>query len=188
MKETPDTDETLANLASLGNRAAFETIVRRHKASIFAFVRRYVGQADDANDVLQEAFLAAWLALNRYDPLRPFLPWLRTIALNKCRDYGRRQRVRRLLLLAKAAEPVEAASAEIQSEDMAEAERLNRLDAAIAALPPFYKEPFLLTSISGLSHQEAAELLKTTAKAIEMRIRRARTKLETNLRESGGEG
>jgi len=75
------------------------------RAHFFAFVRRYIGQRDDAHDVLQDAFLAAWLALNRYDPSRPFLPWLRTIALNKCRDFGRRQKVRRLLLLAKAAEP-----------------------------------------------------------------------------------
>lgn len=52
-------------------------------------------------------FLAAWLSINRYDAARPFLPWLRTITLNKCRDHARCERVRRLLLLARAREPEE---------------------------------------------------------------------------------
>ena len=56
-----------------------------------------------------------------------------------------------------------------------------RLDAAIAALPAFYKEPLLLTAISGLSQKDAALQLNTTVKAIEMRVRRARQKLQQEL-------
>ncbi len=62
-----------------------------------------------------------------------------------------------------------------------DAVRLRRLDQAIAALPAFYKEPLLLIMVSGLSHQDAAEQLKTSAKAIEMRLRRARKKLAEAL-------
>lgn len=190
MTEWADSDEDLANLAAHGERAAFETLVRRHKGPLFAFVRRYVGQRDDAHDVLQDAFLAAWLALHRYDSSRPFLPWLRTIALNKCRDFGRRQRVRRLLLLAKAAEPEPESipSPDINAPDAVEALRLQRLDAAIAALPGFYKEPLLLTAVSGLSHLEAAAMLKTTPKAVEMRLRRARLRLARAVGEDSREG
>ena len=172
-------DESLAALAGRGDKRAFERIVQRHKAHLFQFVRRYVGQGDDAYDVLQDTFLAAWSAISRFDPSRPFLPWLRTIALNKCRDFARRQTVRRLLLRARAAEPSETATLWQMGEDQAdrEAERLKRLDQEIAALPSFYKEPFLLTFVSGLSHEQAAEILHTTAKAIEMRVYRARRKL-----------
>jgi len=174
-----DSDETLAARAAQGDRMAFERIVQRHKTQLFQFVRRYVGQSDDAYDVLQDTFLAAWSAAPRYDPSRSFSPWLRTIALNKCRDFGRRQAVRRLLLRARAAEPNHVPGEWDITDDQANAEanRLNRLDKAIAALPAFYKEPLLLTSVSGLSHQEAAETLKTTAKAVEMRVYRARRKL-----------
>lgn len=186
MIDAPESDESLASLAARGDRTAFEAIVRRHKAAIFAFVRRYVGQSDDAHDVLQETFLAAWLALHRYDSARAFLPWLRTIALNKCRDHGRRQRVRRLLLLARAVEPEEPPIPD--AEEFAEAARLKKLDEVIAALPAFYKEPLLLTAVSGLSQTETAALLKTTPKAVEMRVRRARLRIARAFGESEPEG
>ena len=99
-----DTDEQIAAAAKGGHRDAFEILVRRHKAGIYRFVRRYIGQGDDAYDILQNCFVSAWTGLYRYDPGRPFLPWLRVIALNKCRDFARRQKVRRLILKAFAAE------------------------------------------------------------------------------------
>jgi RNA polymerase sigma-70 factor (ECF subfamily) len=69
-----------------------------------------------------------------------------------------------------------------------EALRLQKLDAAIAALPGFYKEPLLLTAVSGLTHLEAAALLKTTPKAVEMRLRRARQQLARTIGEDSREG
>ena len=177
-----ESDEALAAQAGRGDRLAFEHLVRRHKAPLYRFIRPYAGQRDDAYDILQETFVAAWSAAARYDPSRPFLPWLRTIALNKCRDFGRRQAIRRLLLRAKAVEPPDLPRA-WNDESETETDRLNRLDRAIAALPPFYKEPLLLTAISGLSHHEAAQILHTTAKAIEMRIYRAKRKLAVDLGE-----
>jgi RNA polymerase sigma-70 factor (ECF subfamily) len=65
--------------------------------------------------------------------------------------------------------------------------KLDRLDRAIVRLPPFYREPLLLILVSGLSHAEAAQILNTTPKAIEMRLRRARQQLSTLLDE-GPEG
>ena len=186
-----DTDEQIAVAAKDGNREAFEFLVRRHKADIYRFVRRYIGQGDDAYDILQNCFVSAWTGLARYDSARPFLPWLRVIALNKCRDFARRQKVRRLILKAFAAEtegPETYSPAEGHDDLGAEAERLSRLDKAIARLPAFYKEPLLLTTVSGLSHVEAAEELGTTPKAIEMRLYRARKKILSDLGPDFGEG
>ncbi len=177
-------DEQLAIAAQSGEHSAFETLVRRHKARIYRFVRRYVGQSDDAYDILQDCFVAAWSGLNRYDPKRPFLPWLRIIALNKCRDFSRRQKVRRLMLRAFALERGSEQMVRIvhaTDDEQTDLERLHRLDQAIAGLPAFYKEPLLLTTVGGLSNIEAAETLKTTPKAIEMRLYRARQKLNSTL-------
>jgi RNA polymerase sigma factor (sigma-70 family) len=186
-----DTDELIAGAAKDGNREAFEVLVRRRKASLYRFVRRYIGQGDDAYDILQNCFVSAWTGLQRYDPVRPFLPWLRVIALNKCRDFARRQKVRRLILKAFAAE-AKADETVLPTEGLdrldAEAQRLSSLDKAIARLPAFYKEPLLLTTVSGLSHIEAAEELKTTPKAIEMRLYRARKKILMDLGPDSGEG
>jgi len=185
--EDARSDEMLAARAKTGDRGAFEALVQRHKGHLYGFLRHYVGHADDAYDVLQDCFVAAWVGLQRYDPGRPFLPWLRTIALNKARDFGRRQAVRRMVMRVFSSEHAGEQTTETGDrarEDAAEHdEQLARLDRAIAGLPAFYKEPLLLTTVSGLSHAEAAVLLKTTPKAIEMRLARARRKLFQAVRE-----
>ncbi|MBS0521719.1 MAG: RNA polymerase sigma factor [Proteobacteria bacterium] len=193
MTSDSESDEALATRARAGERTAFEALVRRHKAGLHAFVRRYMGSSEDGYDVLQDTFVSAWFGLHRYDPARPFLPWLRTIALNKCRDSGRRQTVRRLIMRAftieqAAEEPTTEAQDRRREEEASLADRLSRLDRAIAALPALYKEPLLLTTVSGLSHKEAADLLKTTPKAIEMRLARARRKLQQLLPQGPTEG
>jgi RNA polymerase sigma-70 factor (ECF subfamily) len=185
-----ESDEEIAAVAKHGDRSAFDALVNRHKAAIYRFVRRYIGHSDDAYDVLQDCFIASWQALSRYDPARPFLPWLRVIALNKCRDFARRQKVRRLFLKAFALETVERQkmSSFDSGQNDPKDDRLSRLDEAISRLDAFYKEPLLLTTVSGLSHIEAAHLLKTTPKAIEMRIYRARRKLLEDIEGNKAEG
>lgn len=177
-------ERQLAAAARAGRRAAFDQLVRREKGPLYRFVRRYVGNAEDAYDIAQDTFVSAWLALERYDSRQPFAFWLRAIALNKCRDHGRRQAVRRrfLMLLSFASEAVtEARLNEPEQSGADEERRLRRLDQAIAALPRQYKEPLLLTLVSGLTQQQAAEQLGTSTKAIEMRIRRAKRSLALAL-------
>lgn len=171
--------EALARAAQAGNTRAFERLVFLHKAPLYRFVRRYVGDPDDAYDLVQEAFVSAWLALRRFDARQSFATWLRAIALNKCRDYGRRRAVRRRVLAlfgAEVATPQTFADLDREVERRQE-HRLRRLDHAIAALPRLYKEALLVTMASGLTQQQAARELKTTPKAIEMRIRRAKRQL-----------
>jgi RNA polymerase sigma factor CnrH len=182
--ELDDSDAALASRAGGADRHAFDQLVMRHKDGLFRLARSYVGNSDDAYDVVQEAFISAWLAIRRYDPAKDFGAWLRTIALNKCRDFARRHTVRRRFLRLFAVEKsmqsgyAQQAGAE---QDEREARRLARLDVAIADLPAFYKEPLLLTMVSGLSQQAVAAQLNTTAKAIELRIRRAKKKLGEEL-------
>ena len=88
-------DASLARLAAAGDDHAFNLLVRRHKESLYRLLRRYTGDTDEAYEAVQEAFIAAWGALRRYDPERSFGAWLRTIAINKARDRGRRGGVRR---------------------------------------------------------------------------------------------
>jgi RNA polymerase sigma factor CnrH len=176
-----ESDRPLAIAAVSGDQRAFEELVRRHKSALYRFVRRYVGEPDDAYDVVQDSFVSAWTALQRFDVQQSFGAWLRTIALNKCRDYGRRKSVRRRLLMLFALEShPQPSPARIDAEsdtDSEESLRLRLLDQALADLPRQYKEPLLLTAFSGLTHQEAALELKTTTKAVEMRLRRAKKKL-----------
>ncbi len=178
-------DAVLASEAQNGNRRAFDQLVVRHKAQIYRIARHYVGNAEDALDVSQDTFVAAWLGLKRYDAARDFGAWLRTIALNKCRDFGRRQTVRRsvtrLFALLDIRDSAVQSAESLAEQAQEETARLRALDAAIAALPAPHKEILVLTTFAGLSHQEAAQQLGTSVKAVEMKVRRAKQRLEEIL-------
>ena len=175
-----DSDAGLAQRALGGDDDAFAQLMSRHKHWALRFIRRYVGNAEDAYDVLQDTFFSAWLALTSYQRERPFESWLRMIALNKCRDRARRDRIRRVLFgnfeAAQAMpEPPDGAAG---PEALAAArQEFSQLEQAVASLPRSLKEPLLLTTLEGLTHQQAGELLGLNAKAIEMRVYRARARL-----------
>ena len=180
-RTNPDeSDAVLAARALKGDRSAFNHIVRRHQEPLYRFIRRYVGDADEAYDLLQDTFVSAWQALGRYDPARPAATWLRRIALNKCRDWGRRRVVRRFFYGARALDETTQAP-EASADDASEA-ALTRLDRAIAALPGQLKEPLLLTAFEGLSQAEAGAALGISAKAVETRVYRARKLLSEALK------
>jgi RNA polymerase sigma-70 factor (ECF subfamily) len=166
-----------------GEDRAFTEFMRRHKQSIYSFVRRYVGDADEALDLVQETFVAAWSALASFNASWPAYVWLRRIALNKCRDWSRRRRVRRFFFTAKSfdIDSDQAAAIVVEHVGDTEASKLIQLDAAIAALPAPLKEALLLTQFEGLSHKEAGAQLGISAKAIETRVYRARVAITAAL-------
>ena len=185
MKSEDDSDAVLARRAAAGDERAFERLVRRHKEGLYRLLRRYLGNGDEAYEAAPEAFIAAWLAIGRYDAKRPFLAWLRTIAINKARDRGRRLAVRRLFFggagleddgaLAHPDPGVGADQSIVDRQDLA------ILDRAVANLPTALKEPLLLTAFDGWSQQEAGEILGLSAKSIETRVYRARKALARSL-------
>ena len=178
-------EDTIEARAARGDRAAFAALMTATKADLHRFVRRYVGDADAAYEIVQESFVAVWNNLARYDGARPFGSWLRTIALNKCRDRGRRESVRRLVFGTRTLES-EAVLAQADRGPGADAILIGRqrqaaLDRAVAALPAKLKEPLILTCFEDLSHQAAGELLGVSPKTIETRVYRARRKLSEAL-------
>jgi RNA polymerase sigma factor (sigma-70 family) len=179
-------DTALARRAAEGDDQAYEALVRRHKDGIYRLLRRYTADPDEAYDALQEAFIAAWTALPRYDPDRPFLTWLQTIAINKARDRGRRLAVRRLIFGASGLDGVALAAADPgQAADQAVVDRqiARRLDVAIGQLPARLKEALLLTAFEGYSQQEAGRMLGVSPKTVETRAYRARKLLAQRLEE-----
>ena len=151
------------------------------KADLYRFIRRYVGDEAEAHDVLQEAYASAWLAMRRYDPTRPFDVWLRSIALNKCRDWSRRRSVRRVVRGVMGLDAPEATAvgedAPMPEARLDDQRRAQDLQHALSELPDALKAPLLLATLEGRSHAEVASILGITPKAVETRIARARKKL-----------
>lgn len=183
------TDATLVERALQGDQRAYSQLVGRHKEAVYKLIRRYGADADDAYDLSQQTFIAAWSSLRRYDTRRPFATWVRTIALNKCRDWSRRAAVRRFLLSplsldSAAVDAVPSTTLDAEADALAQ-ERQGALAAAVAALPKALKEPLLLTALDGLSQREAGDVLGVTVKAVETRVARARRMLASRLADFG---
>lgn len=173
-------DSELAERARSGDQAAFAELMGRHKHALHRYVRRYISASDDAFDIVQESFVSAWLAMDRYDSSRSFAVWLRRIALNKCRDLVRKRRAYAALMGAFGF-TVDAAhvpdAAERAADRGADADAVSRLRKAIDSLPPSLRDPLILTALEGLSHKQAGEILSLNAKAVEVRVYRAKQRL-----------
>lgn len=136
----------------------------------------------DAQDAVQNALASAWLALHRFDPQRPFGPWLTTIAINKCRDVGRARKLRNFFSVnaenrtADIADPTPG-----PDTTMADSQLLALVQQEIFRLPVNLKEPFVLVAFDNRSQAEAAEILGISEKAIETRIYRARNHLRAKF-------
>ena len=179
------TDGELATLSIAGRQAAFAEIMNRYRQPIFRLIRASVGDAEEALDLTQESFISAYQALARYDPDRPMRAWLSTIAINKCRDWGRKRRVRRFLTLGGAlgAEAERVADDRVAADVAAsDREELERVAKAIADLPANLREPLVLRTIEGLSQADTASILGISQKAVETRLYRARAKLEAAIK------
>jgi RNA polymerase sigma-70 factor (ECF subfamily) len=110
--------------------------------------------------------------------------WLSTIAINKCRDWGRKRTVRRFLAFAAPIGPEAEAIADDQvaiDDATGDRQELDRVTRAIAGLPTALKESLVLRTIEGLSQAETAAVLSISEKAVETRLYRARSKLLERL-------
>ena len=191
-RDTLGDEQNIEVRAAGGDRAAFTALMTHTKADLYRFIRRYVGDEGEAQDVLQEAYASAWLAMRRYDPTRPFDVWLRSIALNKCRDWSRRRGVRRIVRGVMGLDAPEARAvgevSPIPEDRLDDQRRAADLRRALSDLPDTLKAPLLLATLEGRSHAEVASILGVTPKAVETRIARARKALASTMARGSGQG
>lgn len=180
-------DAELVRGALAGEPQAQQALVERHRDFVYRLIRNATANSEDAFDLTQETFIALFGALARYDPQRPFRAWVSRIALNKCRDWGRRRSVRRFLGFAVPddAETWLPDDAVLPDQVAISRSELAAVAKAIARLPPHLKDVLLLRTVEGLSQAEAAEALKISEKAVETRLYRARRKLAEISRGTG---
>lgn len=176
-------DAELAALALGGRQDAYRELLARHREPVFRLVRASTGDPHEALDITQETFIAAFAALARYDRERPFSFWVKQIALNKCRDWARRRKVRSFFTRASPLEDAfdvfdDAVPADVQAADRAE---LARVTTAITRLPTRLREVLVLRTVDDLSQAEAAAVLSVSEKTVETRLYRARSKLKMLL-------
>ncbi len=166
--------------ARLGDREAFGAIVERHGPALYRFVRRMVRDHGEAQDVVQEAFVAAWRSIDRFDGRSTLSTWLFGIASHKARDTLRRRRPEPMDpdLMTRPGHDTIDRSARSNPE---EAVFFTELAQALAALPDRQRAAWLLTQVEGLTTVEAAEALRMTPDAVRGQLARARVSLTQRL-------
>ena len=163
-------DERLVELVRSGSERAFEAIYARHHRGVLSFCRHMLGSADEAEDVLQHTFLAAYQDLIRSTKPVQLRPWLYTIARNRCLTV---LRARRELALGPVAEP---------ATDHLASEVEHRLDLRavlgdVAQLPDDQRAALLLTELGDLSHEEIGEVLGCRRDKVKALVFQARSSL-----------
>ena len=175
-------DKDLVAKVLAGQDQAFTDIMRRYKDNLFRFALRHLGDADDAEDAVQDAFVAAYNNLHRYKPQYRLSTWLFQITLNKCRDIGRKRKTRAFLQrLTPGVENTVAGNDALYNPETLNQSRtgVERLREEIAHLPKGVKTAFILCVLEEKSHKEAGEILNLSPKAVELRVYRARQHLKT---------
>lgn len=148
-------DAELAALAHAGDRQAFGELVRRYAPQARRLARTILGNPDDADDAAQDGFLAALRHLGRYDPTRPFGPWLLRVVANAASDRRRRRRVRQTEPL-----PPSLTAGTVGPDKATDLGRLNRdLREALSQLPERHRVAVVLFDVEGYSHREIGEVL-----------------------------
>lgn len=176
-------DSELVALALAGRQEAFRELMARHREPVFRLIRATTGDPAEALDLTQEVFISAFSSLKRYDTARPLSVWLRKIALNRCRDWARRRKVRSFFTWAAPLEQACAIADDTVPSDLQAADRaeLARVTAAIGKLPTRLREALVLRVIDELTQAEAAAVLGVTEKSVETRLYRARLRLNEIL-------
>ena len=180
-----------------GEEAAFGILLSRYTRPLYSFLRRYLGRADRAEDVFQDVFYEVIRGRKSYRPRYRFAPWLFRIGRNRAVDRLRRNGLREMESLDRAANPREEdgdprvtaiASGNPDPETLVQGRELGKaLEGALAALPPDQREVLWLKEKSGLSLAEIAEITGIPENTVKSRLRYALEKMRAALAEQGFE-
>jgi len=184
-----DSDAALVARGRGGDVRAFDELVRRHQQTVYRLAYRLLGDREDAGDATQEAFVRAYENLPRFRADGNFRNWLLTIATNHCLSYRRYRRRREMAPLEEVTDARRPDWAAEEPDDPAQVttgrESLDRVKAAIAALPERQRAAITLFTLDNLTIAGVARVMRCSQGTVKATIHRARENLRRML---AGEG
>ena len=168
----PSDARALAAALKRGDDGAFERFVKSWERRVFWIAKSLVGNAEDARDITQDAFLRVHRSIDRYDETYKFSTWLYRIVYNLCVD---RLRQRGRNETASLEEATEQADRHAGPEDEARREELGqRIGSVMKAMPTKYREILMLRDVHRLGLKDISRVLAVTLSTVRWRLHRAR--------------
>jgi len=177
--QTHVSDEALFRQVQAGGREAFAVLVERYQHHAFGVALRILGKRQDAEDVVQQAFLRLYEARSLYNPKWRLSTWFYRILTNTCVDELRRRRT--LIPL----EAWDGRSAERPDQSLERSERAQMLQSALATVPPEARTILTLYYGDGRSYQEIGAIRGVSVNTVKTHLRRGRLALRKALRARG---
>lgn len=177
-------DARLIEQTLQGRSTAFGELVRKYQDRLYNTVVHVVGSADEALDVVQEAFVQAFIKLDSFQQASAFYTWLYRIAFNVAASHRRRRKTTTSVERARdltGEEPVDRAIG--PEEQMELEERCQQIQDAIATLSEEHRAVLVLREIDGCCYETIAEILQLPIGTVRSRLHRARLQLRDQLKE-----
>lgn len=187
-----ETDQQLVARVKKGDQRAFDLLVLKYQHKILGLISRYVHDADEVQDVAQEAFIKAYRALPKFRGDSQFYTWLYRIAVNTAKNHlvSRSRRPPGSDIEVADAEYYEGGGAlrEIETPENAlfGAELKAVVETAIADLPDELRTAVTLREFEGLSYEEIADIMECPVGTVRSRIFRAREAIDLKVKEQMG--
>jgi RNA polymerase sigma-70 factor (ECF subfamily) len=177
--EARDEERALLLRVQAGDAAAFDVLVRRHLPRARLIARRLMRNPDDADDLVQDAFLRAFERIGTFDASRAFEPWFTRLLVNRGRDLHRKQNIRR----TESHEPETVPGGTRPDREAENSELGKSLNQALDALPERQRLIVSLFEIDGHSTEEIAGMLKVSQVTVRWHLHQARRTLREALKE-----
>ena len=178
----------LVQAAKAGDVASFEELVKRYDRNVFRIAQHITQNREDAEDVVQDAFIKAYRNLAQFQGNSKFYTWLVRIAVNEALMKLRRRKTAKTVSLDEdvttdeGSMPREVADWSPNPEQLYDQSELGEiLQKTIQALPESFRTVFVLRDIEGMSTEETAEMLNLSVPAVKSRLLRARLQLRERL-------
>lgn len=185
-------DHRLITECLQGRTAAFGELVRRYQDRLFNTVYRMVGNAEDAQDVVQDAFLNAYQSLGTFKGDSQFFTWLYRIAVNTAISLKRKQKVALSIHTGVdepggLPEPLDASEFSQPGHALERAEQEQWIQEALSRLSPEHRAVLIMKDMEDQKYETMAEILQVPIGTIRSRLHRARMELRALLRPDSAE-
>lgn len=177
-----DGDAEVVARVLAGETEAFGILIRRHEPGLLRFASRMLGSRDAAADAVAEGMVRAFRHLASCREPARIRTWLYRIVANRCKSHLARRPTGDVSLDDDVVRPI--ADASDPAAELERADRLTRLERALARLAPEKREAFVLKHVEGLSYDEMSRVTGARVPTLKMRVHRAREALVAALREA----